>query len=102
MSASEKLQAGQPLNQALDQATGLPPFLRWMMISGEQNSALPATLSQASGVYERRADQRIEWARVTLPMILTAGIGGVSAALYGIALFAPVLEMYRQLAEPMI
>lgn len=102
VSASEKLQAGHPLNLALDNATGLPPFLRWMMISGEQNSALPATLSQASEVYERRADQRIEWARVTLPMILTAGIGGVSAALYGLALFAPVLEMYKRLADPII
>jgi type II secretory pathway component PulF len=100
--ASEKLQAGQPLDVALQHATGLPSFLRWMMLSGEQNSALPATMQQASEVYERRADHRIEWARVTLPMILTAGIGGTSAALYAVALFAPVLEMYRQLAAPII
>lgn len=102
VTASEKLRAGQPLNVALQNADGLPSFLRWMMNSGNQNSALPATLDQASEVYERRADQRIEWARVTLPLILTAGIGGTSAALYGIALFAPLLEMYKRLADPFI
>lgn len=102
VSVSEKLQNGQPLNVALESDSGLPSFLRWMMVSGEQNSALPATLSQASEVYERRADQRIEWARVTLPIILTASIGGISAALYGLALFAPVLEMYRRMTEPIV
>ena len=100
--ASEKLQAGQSLDVALRNATGLPSFLRWMMVSGNQNSALPATMQQASEVYERRADHRIEWARVTLPIILTAGIGGTSAALYAVALFAPLLEMYKQLAAPII
>jgi len=100
--ASERLREGQPVDAVMDRADGLPPFLRWMICSGAASSTLDATLRQARAVYEHKAEHQVEWARVTLPAVLTVGIGGTSAFLYAVALFAPILEMYERLAEPVM
>ncbi len=99
---AERLQSGIPLSDAVNEATTLPAFLRWMLVSGQRHDSLAPTLHQASDVYQRRAEHQIEWIRATLPIVLTCTIGGSAALLYALALFAPVLEMYSRLADPVV
>jgi type II secretory pathway component PulF len=99
---SERLQSGQSLQSALESACQLPKFLCWMMTMGSQHGSLNKTLLQASETYETRANQHAQWAQVTLPIIMTVGVAGVTVFLYSQALFLPIIELYQQLAAPVV
>jgi type II secretory pathway component PulF len=97
---AEKLQSGESLQESLKHATRLPPFLRWMLRSGEENGKLNETLLLAADVYEKRASRRAELLRVVLPVTLTIFIAGSVTLLYGVMLFAPIRELYDRLGDP--
>lgn len=99
---AQRLQAGEKLESALQDARHMPKFLRWMMTIGVQHGSLAATFTQASEVYESRAQQQAHWARVTLPIIMTVGVAGVTVLVYTQALFLPVIELYQQLMMPVV
>ena len=67
---SVKLQCGESLGEAIKTAAAYPPYLRWLMQTGEQQETLPASLSRAAGVYRSRA------AAIGYPIACPAVTGG--------------------------
>lgn len=98
--AADRLQHGESLQTSLDAAPELPRFLRWMLISGEQHGRLEETLKLAGDVYYSRAAKQAEILRSVLPSILTVVFAGGVTLLYALALFAPIVELYRELGSP--
>jgi general secretion pathway protein F len=93
--------AGQSLSEGLKTQARFPPFMRWMISSGEQQGALSPALHQVAEVYRRRALFRADWYRVALPVALTVLLGGGAVLLYGLTLFLPLTDMLRDLTlEP--
>lgn len=80
-------------------STGLPPFLRWMMIAGEREGALAVALRQAAESYQRRAERGLEWIRATLPVVLVVMICGLVVATYGLGLFLPMQQFWFDLTS---
>lgn len=97
---AQRLQQGDSLQDALNSATRLPGFLRWMLRSGEESGRLTETLKLAADVYEKRAQRRAELLRVVLPVALTVFVAGGVTLLYGLVLFAPIRELYEKLGSP--
>jgi len=97
---AQQLQAGNSLQNSLGTARSLPHFLRWMLTSGERNGNLPEVLDSAGDVYESRATSQVETLKSVLPATLTIVIGGLVTLLYCLLVFAPVVELFRGLAEP--
>ncbi len=101
-SVAQQLQEGKSLQDSLSAARRMPGFLRWMLASGERNGNLPEVLESAGEVYQSRAGHQVETLKSVLPATLTIVIGGVVTLLYSILVFAPVVELFRGLAEPTI
>lgn len=93
----EGIESGRPLAQALPEGKVIPPFLRWLMIVGDQQSALPAMLRQAAEVYQQRAVFRAEWIQRVLPVTLVFVLGGAATVLYALAVFLPMAGLWRNL-----
>jgi type II secretory pathway component PulF len=84
---------------AREEDVRLPPLLRWL-IAGGMNLGDPArALRHASEAYRRRALFQADVVRTLGPAVLLLTIGGTSAALYALALFAPWTSMLRALAR---
>ena len=99
---AHQLQQGKSLQDSLASARRLPQFLRWMLTSGERNGNLPEVLESAGEVYQSRATYQVETLKSALPATLTVVIGGFVTLLYSLLVFAPVVELFRGLAEPTI
>lgn len=99
---SELLRGGQSLAVCVQNIEVMPPFMRSMMAMGERHHALGPTMWQTSEVYQRRAEQQVEFARSVLPILLSCGIGGVALLIYSLTVFAPVWELYHQVAQPLL
>lgn len=96
------VRGGATLADCVPAETEIPPFLRSMLAMGERHNSLEATLLQTSDIYQRRAERQIEFARIMLPVLLTLLVGGLSTAAFGFAVFGPTVELFSQLASPVI
>ncbi len=94
-----RIEAGQSLATAVKQETGLPSFLSWLMTVGEQQGALPASLRQATSVYEQRAIAKLEWFRRVVPPTIVLLFGGTITLLYALTLFLPMTQLLQSLTE---
>ena len=75
----------------------LPPLLEWLIGGRRQEALLPALRSVAED-YRRRAQHQADLARLWLPVLLVAGIGGAIVLAYSLALFVPYSMMLKSLA----
>ncbi|MFQ5731919.1 MAG: type II secretion system F family protein [Planctomycetaceae bacterium] len=91
---------GEPLSEAAMSGTSLPPFLCWMLRSGERQGALAPALRQVSAVYRRRALHQVEWLKMLLPTTLTLVVGGSVVLLYALALWLPLTESIQKMSTP--
>jgi general secretion pathway protein F len=92
--SSRLAQAGAAQTQA---ALRFPPFLRWALLESEATTGRPAALRMAARWYRAAAQRRIDRIRAVAPLVACVVIGGGAVLLYGLALFIPVVEMFRQL-----
>jgi general secretion pathway protein F len=76
----------------------LPPFLRWVLGQPTEGLNRIALLRIASGLYREAARRRAERIRIVAPLAASVVLGGGVTLLYGLALFVPIIQMYRQLA----
>ncbi len=67
---AEGIRSGHSLADCLVVGRELPPFLSWMLISGERQGNLVATLRQVAEVLRQRAASQSDWLRVVLPSTL--------------------------------
>ncbi len=94
---SGHLERGATWSQAVNSAERLPEFLRWMMMAGEKQQALPAVLHQAADTYQLRAEHWQWWLQNVLPVFLVTIVGGGMVLLYSLGLFSPLLLFWNDL-----
>ncbi|RUL88074.1 type II secretion system F family protein [Tautonia sociabilis] len=99
--AAEATSRGEDLRSALapESSPGLPPLLRWLVVSGASHRDLPGALRLAARTYHERALLQAELIRLFGPTALVALIGGTAVLLYGMTLFAPFAELLRGVAS---
>jgi general secretion pathway protein F len=98
---AEALARGEPAAEALrtiPSGTFLP-MLRWVLSTGEQQGSLVAALENLSALYRKRGRYEAEKLRVFLPTMLMIGLGATVTALYGLALFVPLVSLLKGLSQ---
>jgi hypothetical protein len=79
-------------------ASLFPPFLRWVLWHADETTGRSRALRIATRLYSEAADRRAERLRTLAPIVLLVCLGGTVTLLYGLALFAPFVELLRSLA----
>jgi type II secretory pathway component PulF len=79
-------------------ASLFPPFLRWAVWHADETTSRSSALRIASRLYREAADRRLERLRTLVPIALLVALGGIATLLYGLALFAPFVELLRSLS----
>ena len=77
-----------------------PPFLDWLIQSGQQRGALLPALRHASDSYYRRAFRQASMARTLLPSSMVAIVGGGVTLVYAMMLFGPWVSLLYSLGKP--
>lgn len=95
---ADNVQSGRSLRESLPAATRFPPFMKWMMTTGEQQGALVPALRQLSEVYRRRASRQARLVQLVLPVVLTLGLGGSVVFAYALSLFIPLSDLLKDLS----
>ncbi|MCH7688997.1 MAG: type II secretion system F family protein, partial [Planctomycetes bacterium] len=90
-------QRGESLAEGVKSASSFPPFMRWMIASGDRQGALVPSFYQISQMYRRVALRRTEWFQLLLPILLTMFFGGGAVLIYVLPLFVPLTELIRDL-----
>jgi general secretion pathway protein F len=76
-----------------------PPFLDWLIQSGQQRGALLPALRHASDSYYRRAFRQASAARTLLPTLMVATVGGGVTLVYALMLFGPWVTLLHSLGK---
>jgi type II secretory pathway component PulF len=79
-------------------AMRFPPLLRWALLHSSQTTGMAAALRMAARFYRDSAQRRTQRIQIAAPLVACVVIGGAATLLYGLALFIPLVEMFRQLA----
>ncbi|WP_406701012.1 type II secretion system F family protein [Singulisphaera sp. Ch08] len=79
---------------------GIPPILRWILISGQGQGRLADSLGQVATIYRKRALYQAEKLKTFLPTLMLLGIGVTATLLYALTFFVPMSELLRGLAVP--
>ena len=77
-----------------------PPFLDWLIQSGQQRGALLPALRHASDSYYRRAFRQASAAKIILPTAMIATVGGGITLTYALLLFVPWVSLLHCLGRP--
>jgi general secretion pathway protein F len=86
---------------ALGHARALPPLLRWMLATGQQQSALASSLHALAAIYRSRAEHQADKIRVFLPIVLLLVIGLSACLAFALSLFVPFAALLKDLALPL-
>jgi len=91
---AERIRAGQSGGPPIAE---FPPLLGWLLASRPQREPLIRALHQAAAAYRQRAERTANWLGLYLPILMSAGVGGLAALFYGLLIFAPVYHVLYQL-----
>lgn len=94
---AEGVRSGHTLADCLAVGRELPPFVSWMLISGERQGVLVKTLRQVADVSRQRAASQSDWLRIVLPTLLVVVVGGSAVLAYALAVFGPLSDLLRSL-----
>ena len=97
---AEAIGRGERFSLRSTEKSPFPPFLDWLIQSGQQRGALLPSLRHASDSYYRRAFRHASAARVLLPTAMVAAIGGSVTLAYALMLFGPWVSLLRSMARP--
>lgn len=81
-------------------ARGVPPLLRWILVSRQGQGRLADSLGQIALIYRKRALYQAEKLKVFLPTLVLLAIGVSATLLYALTFFIPLSELLRGLAVP--
>jgi type II secretory pathway component PulF len=88
----EKLPADDPSLAAL------PPLLKWALTGELGDIPLPDILSFAADTYQQKAQRQAAVYHVALPVLIGALAGGAVVLLYGLCVFLPYVNLFRDLS----
>jgi type II secretory pathway component PulF len=91
--------AGTAIAEDSQAVLRLPPFLRYALWRADAGIGRERALRMAAGLYRDSSRRRAERVRIIAPLVLCVVFGGGATLLYGLALFVPVVEMLRSLAQ---
>jgi general secretion pathway protein F len=92
---SERLARGERVSTT----AGFPPFLAWVVGSGNHAVHLPDVLRRLGDSYKGEAQRHSQWLTTFVPLILTAVIGGITVALMAAIYFGPFVLILYQLID---
>lgn len=87
-----RVTAAQPPLDDNHLAHRFPPFLLWALLHSEASTGRSRALRMAAGLYREMARRRQDRLRVAAPLVAAVVMGGGATLLYGLALFAPVID----------
>lgn len=90
----DELRRGGSLADALPRAKALPPLMRWMLATSEQQGTLAETLQLLAESYRRRALQRARLFQFWLPVLTTFFISGTVVLTYSLLFFIPLRALW--------
>jgi general secretion pathway protein F len=76
-----------------------PAWLAWLLTNQTDGDGLIRALRQAAHSYRRRAQRLGRWLGVYVPIILSAGVGGLVALFYGLTTLAPLYQLLYQFSH---
>jgi type II secretory pathway component PulF len=88
---------GESLSQSVRGPSALPPLLRWLIATGQEQGMLVSALRHAAQVYRRRAIDQAELIRVFLPTVLLFVLGGTATLVLALSLFLPMTSLLKGL-----
>jgi general secretion pathway protein F len=86
---SQRLARGESPEQAVADTGAIPPLLAWRIVAGSHRGDLAELLHRAADGYRRQAQQTYDSLTVSLPLVLTAALGGTAVVGYGLAVVVP-------------
>lgn len=89
---------GQQIAVAVERQSAFPPFLRWLLLAGHEDSELGNALHQAAEFYQGRARSRALWISQVVPAVAVVGVGGSVTLLYALTVFGPMIDLWSKLA----
>ncbi len=98
-SAATSISTGSLANANGDDSHRLPPFMRWALFRSEPSVGRNRALRMAAAIYRESARHSMQRARIIAPIIVLVLLGGSATALYGLALFVPVVQMLKAVAS---
>ncbi len=93
------LEAGQNLAERAELLDRLPPLVRWLLLSSPSPETLAEGLHGAARSYQRQAARLAERMSLTLPLLLTAVLGGSAAVAYASVVYLPWVRAVWRLAQ---
>jgi type II secretory pathway component PulF len=97
---AESIGRGEQFSLRSTGESPFPPFLDWMIQSGQQRGALLPALRHASDSYYRRAFRQASATRILLPTAMVVTIGGGVTLVYALMLFGPWVSLLHCLEKP--
>lgn len=97
---AERLRRGDPADEATAGPGGLPPMLSWVIATSGAMGPLGPALRHSAATYRSRAARKAEMLQALLPSVLLCAVGAVAGIIYVMAVFTPVVALWRELALP--
>jgi len=99
LAGAAAIEAGRPLAEVCADEGAFTPLLRWLMGSAAANQTLGRSMRHAAETYQHRAVANAELAKICLPSLLTALVGGgVTAALMLLVVY-PWTQLLQQIVK---
>ncbi len=95
-----RMERGDPGDGAATGPGGLPPMLAWVIATSGARGPLAPALRHAAATYRSCASRRAEALQAVLPSVLLCAVGAVAGVVYILAVFTPVIALWRELALP--
>ena len=100
LALSGSLESGESARAALKGSRAFPPLLRWLLVSGAQQTQLVESLRNLGKIYQKRSLYQAEKIRVFLPTVMLLTVGATATLIFVLALFLPFASLLRGLAIP--
>lgn len=97
--AVSQLESGQSVGVATSGFRSLPPLVRLALLSDQGPRGLSDGLRRAGESYRERAQNWAQGMALYLPMLITAGVGGVAVGIYTFLMLQPyVATLYETMS----
>jgi type II secretory pathway component PulF len=97
-SLAERISSGDTSH--LPHSRSFPPLVTLALRNADNKPLMLSTLAQAESLYRQRAITTAQYAAEYLPVLLVAGVGGLSVAALAAVVFWPYLSMLETLSRP--
>ncbi|TWT49944.1 Type II secretion system protein F [Thalassoglobus neptunius] len=93
------VESGESVEVAIEKSAEFPDFLKWLIVTGSEDSQLPTALAEAAEFYQKRAESNARWFSKIIPVILVVAIGGGVTLVYVLSVFGPMVDLWLRLGQ---